>query len=60
VWHGYWIVDDTVFVENITAELQIVDPDQVAIYNRLTDQLWSVATEGDQARTLLAGITAGT
>lgn len=58
VWHGYWIVDDTVFVENITAELQIVDPDQVAIYNRLTDQLWSVAVEGDQARTLLARITA--
>lgn len=58
-WHGYWIVDDLVLVETITAELRIRDADQVAIYNTLTDRLWSVALEGQEARALLARIAAG-
>ncbi|MCI2419192.1 hypothetical protein MOQ72_17235 [Saccharopolyspora sp. K220] len=41
-------------VENITAELRITDPDQVGIYRKLTDRLWSVAAEGDEARAILA------
>lgn len=51
--HGYWIVDDHVEIENISSEGQVDDPDQVAIYHRLTDALWTVAVDGDDARALL-------
>ncbi|SFP07705.1 Helix-turn-helix domain-containing protein [Amycolatopsis arida] len=56
LWHGYWVVDDVVFVETITDELRIRDPEQVAIYNTLTDRLWSAAVEGEAARSLLARV----
>lgn len=54
--HGYWIMDDRVLVETAAEELRITDPDQVALYNRLTDRLWTVAIEGDEARSLLSRI----
>jgi transcriptional regulator with XRE-family HTH domain len=50
---GFWIVDDAVFVEHAAGELRIDDGDQVAIYNRLADRLWSVAVEGDAARAVI-------
>lgn len=53
LWHGYWIVDRVVLVENISAEVRITDPEQVAIYERLTDRLWAVAVEDGHARELL-------
>lgn len=52
--HGFWIIDDQVLVENITAEIRITDEAEVAIYDRLTDRLWTVAAEGDEARALLS------
>jgi transcriptional regulator with XRE-family HTH domain len=57
-WHGYWVVDDLVFVELVTSEVRVDAPEDVAVYNRLTDRLWSAATEGDEARALLARIAA--
>lgn len=57
-WHGYWIVDDEVFVELVSSEVRVTDQAEVAIYHRLTDRLWSVAVEGDAARTLLARVAA--
>lgn len=51
--HGYWILDDRVLVETAAEELRIEDPDHVALYQRLTDRLWSVAVEGDEGRQLL-------
>lgn len=56
--HGYWIVDETVLVENVTADVHITDPDEVAVYDALTDRFWEVAVEGDEARVLLARIAA--
>ena len=56
--HGYWILDDRVLVETVSEELRIEDPDQVALYRRLTDRLWTVAVDGDAARTLLARVAA--
>ena len=53
-WHGYWVLDDVVFIEKITGEHRVRDPGQVAVYNTLTDRLWSAATEGEHARTILA------
>jgi transcriptional regulator with XRE-family HTH domain len=51
--HGFWIHDDVVLVETVAEELRIDDPDQVALYRRLTDRLWTVAVEGDEARGVL-------
>ncbi|WP_027945114.1 Scr1 family TA system antitoxin-like transcriptional regulator, partial [Amycolatopsis taiwanensis] len=51
--HGYWIVDDRVAVETVTSELEIDDPEQVAIYHRMTDRLWKAAAEGEQAIDIL-------
>ena len=56
--HGFWILDDQVLVENITAEIRITDPTEVAIYGALTERLWQVAAEGADARALLERITA--
>ncbi|WP_158840976.1 helix-turn-helix domain-containing protein [Saccharothrix deserti] len=56
--HGYWIVDDEVFIELVHSEVRVNDPEQVAIYSKLTDRLWTVALEGNDARTLLARVAA--
>jgi len=51
--HGFWIVDDVVFVETVSGEERVTDPDQVAVYERLADRLWSAAVTGDDARAVL-------
>lgn len=53
--HGYWIVDHVVWLETLTGERRVTDPDEVGTYNTITDRLWKVAVEGDEARALLAG-----
>jgi transcriptional regulator with XRE-family HTH domain len=58
--HGFWLLDDVALVENVTAEIRIEDGDEVAIYHQLTDRLWKVAAERDQARAILARIASGT
>jgi transcriptional regulator with XRE-family HTH domain len=50
---SFWIFDDAVQVEAVTTDDRITDPDQIAIFNRLADELWTVAVEGDDARALL-------
>ena len=54
--NGFTILDDQVVVEQVSAELTIADPDQVAIYQRRMDRLWAVACERDEARTILPGL----
>ncbi|MGH3467816.1 MAG: helix-turn-helix domain-containing protein [Thermocrispum sp.] len=56
--HGYTIHDDTVVVEINHTEVATADPDDLALYRRITDQLWSVAAEGDDARAILARLLA--
>lgn len=56
--HGYWIVDNIVVFETLVGEQRLGDPDEVAVYAKATDRLWSAAVEGDQARTLLSRIAA--
>ncbi|WP_207954124.1 Scr1 family TA system antitoxin-like transcriptional regulator [Saccharopolyspora elongata] len=51
--NGFTMLDDVVQVEQVSAELTIEDPEQVAIYHRLMDRLWQVACEGDEARAIL-------
>ncbi|GAA4013045.1 helix-turn-helix transcriptional regulator [Allokutzneria multivorans] len=56
--HGFWVIDDVVLVETVTAEHRITDPEQVTVYNRLADRLWDSAAENDAARAALAETSA--
>lgn len=51
---GYTIHDDTVRVEINHTEVVTDDPDDLATYLRVTDDLWSVAAAGEAARAILA------
>ena len=55
--HNWWVIDDVVLVETATAEIVVDDPDEVEVFNKLTDMFWDVAVEGDEARDLLARAT---
>jgi transcriptional regulator with XRE-family HTH domain len=55
--HGYWIADDAVLVEMVHGELTPTDPDELALYNRLTDRLWTVAVTDEAARAVLVACT---
>ncbi|MQA11456.1 MAG: helix-turn-helix domain-containing protein [Pseudonocardiaceae bacterium] len=56
--HGYAILDDSVTIEINHTELAVTDPDEVALYRRITDGLWEAATEGNEARAILQRVTA--
>ena len=48
--HGFSIEDeDLVLVETFSAELQLRDPDDIALYAKVFDLLWEIAEEGDNA-----------
>jgi hypothetical protein len=51
--HGFWLLDDVALVENITAEIRVEDADEVAIFHKVTDRLWKIAVERDEARAVL-------
>lgn len=51
--HGYWIVDDLVMVETVAGEITTPEPDELDLYRRLTERLWSVAAQGADARSVL-------
>jgi len=51
--HGFWIVDDQVLVETVDTELSLTDPEEVALYQRMADAMWTVAATGDAARAIL-------
>lgn len=49
--HGFWIYDEQlVFVENLTAELKLTQPSEVAAHLRLFERLAEVAWYGSRAR----------
>ncbi|RZQ59854.1 helix-turn-helix domain-containing protein [Amycolatopsis suaedae] len=60
--HGFCILDDFVLVEVFHAEASTEQPDDVALYHRIADQLWPLAATGADARaivrTVLADLTA--
>ena len=56
--NGFWIIDEHVRAETVNAEITVSDPEDVGLYNRLLDGLWSVAVEGEQARALLTRVAA--
>lgn len=58
VQHSFSIKDETVTIELAHTEIVTGESADVELYNRLLDQLWTVAVEGDEARTLLAAVAA--
>lgn len=52
-WHGFWIVDEVVFVENVHDERRVHDPGEVAFYRKLADALWESAAVGEDARAII-------
>ncbi len=58
--HGFSIEDeDLVLVETFSAELQLRDADDVALYGKLFDLLWGAALEGDRAARLVTKLADG-
>lgn len=51
--HGFHILGDRVLIENLHREESVEQPDDVALYNRMADALWTVAVEQDEARAIL-------
>lgn len=51
--HGWTILDNEVRIETLDTELTTREPDDVALYNEALDTLWTIATEGPDARTIL-------
>lgn len=52
--NGYWIFDDEyVLVETLSAELTVTEPDDVGLYERIFETMWTRAVTGDAARGLL-------
>ncbi|MCU1685092.1 MAG: family transcriptional regulator [Amycolatopsis sp.] len=59
--HGFWIMDDTsVVVETIDSESTAENPADIALYQRVMDELWTVAVEGDDARAMVARLATET
>lgn len=52
--HGFWIFDDSlVLVETLSAELALRDG-EMAVYFRVFDALWELATHGPDAKALVS------
>lgn len=48
--HGFWIYDDgLVLVNTVSAELALRDGDDIALYEKLFEMLWSRAVSGPEA-----------
>jgi transcriptional regulator with XRE-family HTH domain len=58
VMHDFVIKDEAVTIELSHTEMATGEAEDLALYERLLDLLWSVAVEGEQARALLARIAA--
>ncbi len=57
--HGFTMLDDQVSIEVNHTEITVTDPIDSAHYQRITDQLWTVAAENDAARAVLDRVASG-
>ncbi|TDV54180.1 hypothetical protein CLV71_104651 [Actinophytocola oryzae] len=55
--HGFWLLDDDrVMVETFSAELNLAQPQETALYSNIFDSLASVASYGRAARTIITQV----
>lgn len=56
-WHGFWLRDnDRVLVETFSAELNLVQPPEIALYSKIFEQFAAVATYGRSARAVITRV----
>lgn len=52
--HGFWLLDnDRVMVETFSAELNLAQPQEIALYGGIFDSLAGVASYGRSARAII-------
>ena len=55
--HGFWILDNRlVLVEAYAAELRLSEPAEIALHERIFEQMAGAAVYGDQARRLISHV----
>ena len=55
--HGFWILDNRlVLVEAYAAELRLSEPAEIALHERIFEQMAEAAVYGDQARRLISHV----
>lgn len=53
-WHGFWLLDtDRVMVETYSAELNLAQPQEIALYSSIFEQLAGTASYGSEARAII-------
>jgi len=56
-WHGFWLRDnERVLVETFSAELNLVQPPEIALYSKIFEQFAATATYGRSARALITRV----
>ncbi len=56
-WHGFWLRDNTrVLVETFSAELNLVQRPEIALYSKIFEQFAAVATYGRSARAIITRV----
>jgi transcriptional regulator with XRE-family HTH domain len=57
-WHGFWLYDnDRVLVETYSAALNLAQPQEIALYSSVFEELAAVASYGRPARAIITRIT---
>jgi hypothetical protein len=58
-WHGFWLRDnDRVLVETFSAELNLVQAPEIALYGKIFEQFAAASTYGRSAREILSQVIA--
>ncbi len=56
-WHGFWLYDnDRVLVETYSAALNLAQPQEIALYGSIFDELAAVASYGRAARAIITRV----
>jgi transcriptional regulator with XRE-family HTH domain len=57
-WHGFWLYDnDRVLVETYSAALNLAQPQEIALYSSVFEELAAVASYGRPARAIITRVT---
>jgi hypothetical protein len=56
-WHGFWLYDnDRVLVETYSASLNLAQPQEIALYRGVFDEMAAVASYGRAARAIITRV----
>lgn len=56
-WHGFWLLDsERVMVETYSAELNLAQPQEIALYTSIFEQLAATASYGSEARAIITRV----